>query len=176
MIPVNRWASCSQKSDDLMLWKDLYLLLLHLCVYMFRAFFFLIHKVAEIAVFKSMNYKCLQFTGGDGKTDYVESGQCKRQLPKIQCSCWPSPVLIFHLIHTTPTPASAPHTVPAFTAHLSNLPQAPSVTCQPLGTGWAPCKNPQGQWLHYPALHPSSKSTCDVIFGQRRILARQLVC
>lgn len=30
---------------------------------------------------------------------------------------------------------------------------APSVSCQSLGTGWIPCKNPQGQWLYYPALH-----------------------
>lgn len=42
-------------------------------------------------------------------------------------SRWPSPVLIFHLTHSTCTPAFAPHTVPVSTAHLSNLPA--SSTC-----------------------------------------------
>lgn len=40
---------------------------------------------------------------------------------------WPSPVLIFHLTHTTCTSAFAAHTVPVSTAHLSNLPS--SSTC-----------------------------------------------
>lgn len=100
----------------------------------------------------------------------------KRQLPKIQCSSWPSPVLIFHLTHATSTPASAPCTVPVSTAHLSNLQRALSASCQPLGTGQVPCQNPQGQWLYYPALHPSLKATQDVTPGQHETLAKQLVC
>lgn len=52
---------------------------------------------------------------------------------------------------------------------------APPVSCQPLGMGWFPCKNLQGQWLYYLVLHPSLKSTHYVTPGQCRILAKQLV-
>lgn len=40
MISVNRWASRSQKSDDLKPWRDFYFLPLYSRVYMFRYFFY----------------------------------------------------------------------------------------------------------------------------------------
>lgn len=110
-------------------------------------------------MFKSVNNKCLRFAEGDRKTNHVKYGRWKRQLPKIQCYSWPSPVLIFHFLHTTSTPASAPHTVPVSTPIRQAFQQAPSVSCQPLRTEWVPCKNPQGQWLHSPALCPPPKQS-----------------
>ena len=52
---------------------------------------------------------------------------------------------------------------------------APSVSCQHRDTGLAPYKNPQGQWLYFPALLFSLKTTHDVTLGQQGTLAKQVL-
>lgn len=94
---------------------------------------------------------------------------------KVQCFPWPSSVLIFHLTHTTSTPASAPQTVPVSTAHLSNLPLSSTCVTPALGHGMISLQKSTRSVAILSCFTPPLKTNPLHDPGQCRMLAKLLV-